>query len=46
VPTGGIVWVDPGTTLQTVNHEEDELIVWASGYPPERENAELLESAV
>jgi quercetin dioxygenase-like cupin family protein len=46
VPTGGVVRVDPGTPLQTVNHGEDELIVWASGYPPETEHAELLESAV
>ena len=46
VPTGGIVRVDPGTALQTVNHGEEELIVWASGYPPEHERAELLESAV
>ena len=46
VPTGGIVRVDPGTALQTVNHGKEELIVWASGYPPEDERAELLESAV
>jgi quercetin dioxygenase-like cupin family protein len=46
VPTGGIVRVDPGTALQTVNHQGEELIVWASGYPPEHEHAELLESAV
>jgi quercetin dioxygenase-like cupin family protein len=46
VPAGGVVRIDPGTALQTVNHAGEELIVWASGYPPERENAELLESAV
>jgi quercetin dioxygenase-like cupin family protein len=46
VPTGGVVRVDPGTALQTVNHGEQELIVWAYGYPPEHERAELLESAV
>ena len=46
VPTGGIVRVDPGTALQTVNHTSRELIVWATGYPPEDEHAELLESAV
>ena len=46
VPAGGVVRVDPGTPLQTVNHASQELVVWASGYPPEREQAELLESAV
>ena len=46
VPAGGVVKVDPGTALQTVNHAADELIVWASGYPPENEHAGPLESAV
>jgi quercetin dioxygenase-like cupin family protein len=46
VPAGGVVKVEPGTALQTVNHAGDELVVWASGYPPEDERAELLESAV
>jgi mannose-6-phosphate isomerase-like protein (cupin superfamily) len=46
VPAGGVVRVDPGTPLQTVNHGGDDLVVWASGYPPEDERAELLESAV
>jgi quercetin dioxygenase-like cupin family protein len=46
VEAGGIVRVDPGTVLQTVNHGREELIVWASGYPPEDEHAELLDSAV
>jgi quercetin dioxygenase-like cupin family protein len=46
VPAGGVVRVDPGTALQTVNDGGEELIVWASGYPPEHEHAELLESAV
>jgi quercetin dioxygenase-like cupin family protein len=46
LPAGGLVKVDPGTALQTVNHAEDELTVWVSGYPPEDEHAELLESAV
>jgi quercetin dioxygenase-like cupin family protein len=46
VPTGGVVRVDPRTALQTVNDGREELIVWASGYPPEHEHAELLESAV
>jgi quercetin dioxygenase-like cupin family protein len=46
VPAGGVVRVDPGTALQTVNDGGEDLIVWASGYPPEHEHAELLESAV
>jgi quercetin dioxygenase-like cupin family protein len=46
VPAGGVVKVEPGTALQTVNHAGDELVVWVSGYPPEDERAELLESAV
>jgi len=46
VPTGGVVKVEPGTALQTVNHGGGDLVVWASGYPPEDERAELLESAV
>ena len=46
VPAGGVVRVDPGTALQTVNHGGQELLVWASGYPPEHEHAELLDSAV
>ena len=46
VPAGGVVRVDSGTPLQTVNHEREALVVWASGYPPEDEHADLLESAV
>lgn len=46
VPPAGIVKVEPGTPLQTVNHAGDDLVVWASGYPPEEEHAELLDSAV
>jgi quercetin dioxygenase-like cupin family protein len=46
VPTGGIIHVAPGTPLQSVNHGDDELVVYAYGTPPESEYAELLESAV
>ena len=46
VPAGGVVRVGPGTALQTVNDGREELVVWASGYPPEHQHAELLESAV
>src|SRR5690348_17655894 len=43
VPTGGVILVQAGTALQAVNHGETELMVYAYGYPPESENAELLE---
>jgi mannose-6-phosphate isomerase-like protein (cupin superfamily) len=46
VPTGGLVHVEPGTPLQTVNHGDEELVVYAYGTPPESERAEILESAV
>jgi hypothetical protein len=46
VPTGGLIHIDPGTALQTVNHGDDDLVVYAYGYPPESEHAELLESAL
>ena len=46
VEAGGVVRVDPGTALQSVNHGAEDLLVYAYGYPPEDENAELLDSAV
>jgi quercetin dioxygenase-like cupin family protein len=46
VPTAGVIHVEPGTPLQTVNHADEELLVYAYGSPPESERAELLESAV
>jgi quercetin dioxygenase-like cupin family protein len=46
VPAGALIHVEPGTPLQSVNHGEEDLVVYAYGYPPEDENAELLESAV
>ena len=46
VPRGGAIRVDPGTPLQTVNHQDEDLLVYAYGTPPEMERAELLESAV
>ena len=33
----------PGTALQTVNHGSEDLLVYAYGYPPEDEHAELLD---
>jgi mannose-6-phosphate isomerase-like protein (cupin superfamily) len=46
VPAGGLVRVDPGTPLQSANHGDRDLLVYAYGYPPENEKAELLDSAV
>jgi quercetin dioxygenase-like cupin family protein len=46
VPAGGLVHVDPGTALQSVNHGAGDLLVYVHGYPPESETAELLDSAV
>ena len=46
VPSGGLIHVDPGTPLQAVNHATGDLIVYAYGYPPENEHAQLLDSAV
>lgn len=46
VPTGGLIHVEPGTALQTVNHGDEDLLVYAYGVPPEEQRAELLESAV
>jgi quercetin dioxygenase-like cupin family protein len=46
VVAGGVVKVEPGTALQAVNHAGDDLVVWVSGYPPEPDRAELLESAL
>jgi quercetin dioxygenase-like cupin family protein len=46
VPAGGLIHVEPGTPLQSVNHGEEDLVVYAYGTPPENEHAELLESAV
>jgi quercetin dioxygenase-like cupin family protein len=46
VEAGGLIHVDAGTPLQSVNHGDEDLLVYAYGYPPEDENAELLDSAV
>jgi quercetin dioxygenase-like cupin family protein len=46
VPRGGVVHVEPGTPLQTVNHGDEDLLVYAHGAPPESEHAEILHSAV
>jgi quercetin dioxygenase-like cupin family protein len=46
VPCGGLIHVEPGTALQTVNDSAEELVLYAYGTPPESEHAELLDSAV
>ncbi len=46
VPTGGLIHVEPGTPLQTVNHGQEDLLVYVHGTPPEHEHAELLDSAL
>ena len=43
---GGLIHVEPGTPLQTVNHGVEDLIVYVYGTPPEDEHAELLDSAL
>jgi quercetin dioxygenase-like cupin family protein len=46
VPTGGVIHVEAGTALQTVNRGDEDLLVYVHGSPPEDEGAEVLESAV
>ena len=46
VPAGALIHVEPGTPLQSVNHGDEQLVVYAYGTPPESERAELLGSAV
>ena len=46
VPAGSLVHITAGTPLQSVNHGDEDLVVYAHGWPPEDHNAELLPSAV
>jgi mannose-6-phosphate isomerase-like protein (cupin superfamily) len=46
VPAGALIHVEPGTPLQSVNHGEKDLVVYAYGTPPESEHAEILHPAV
>jgi quercetin dioxygenase-like cupin family protein len=46
VPAGGLIHVEPGTPLQTANHGDDDLVVYAYGTPPEHEHAEILDPVV
>jgi len=43
VPTGGLIHVEPGTALQTVNEGDENLVLYAYGTPPESEHAEILD---
>ena len=45
IPVGGIVHVQPGTPLQTVNEGNADLVVYAYGSPPD-EGADVLPPAV
>jgi quercetin dioxygenase-like cupin family protein len=46
VPAGALIHVPPAVPRQAVNHGDDDLVVYAYGYPPEDEHAELLDSAL
>jgi quercetin dioxygenase-like cupin family protein len=46
VPNGGVVHVEPRTVLQSVNHGDEPLLVYASGAPAEQGDIEYLDSAV
>ena len=46
VEPGGLIHIEPGTPLQTVNHADVDLLVYVYGTPPEDEHAEILDSAV
>jgi quercetin dioxygenase-like cupin family protein len=46
VPAGALIHVEPGTPLQSVNHGDEDLVVYAYGTPPESEHAEILDPAV
>ena len=44
VPPGGVVHVQPGTALQSANHGSVDLLVYAYGFPPEDQHADILDS--
>ena len=43
VPTGGLIHVEPGTALLTVNQGDEDFVLYAYGTPPESEHAEILD---
>jgi mannose-6-phosphate isomerase-like protein (cupin superfamily) len=46
VPAGGVVHVESGTVLQSANHGDEEVVIYAYGAPPETGGAEFFDSAV
>jgi quercetin dioxygenase-like cupin family protein len=46
VPAGSLIHVEPRTALQSANHGDEDLFVYAYGTPPESEHAEILDSAL
>jgi quercetin dioxygenase-like cupin family protein len=44
VPAGGVIHIEAETPLQTVNHGDEDLVLYAYGTPPESERAEILDS--
>ncbi len=46
IQRGGLIHVDAKTPLQVVNDGTEDLVLYVYGYPPEDENAEILNSAV
>ena len=46
VPAGSLIHVNAGTALQSANHGDEDLVVYAHGWPPEDQHAELLPSVV
>jgi quercetin dioxygenase-like cupin family protein len=43
---GGLIHVNAGTPLQTVNNDIEDLVLYVYGYPPENEHAEILDPAI
>jgi quercetin dioxygenase-like cupin family protein len=46
LPIGSVIHIEPGTALQSANHGDADLLVYAYGTPPEDQHAELLDPAV
>jgi mannose-6-phosphate isomerase-like protein (cupin superfamily) len=46
IPPGGVVHVESGTVLQSANHGDEEVLMYAYGAPPEAGGAEFFDSAV
>lgn len=46
ISAGELIHVEPGTAVQAANHGAHDVVVYAYGYPPESENAEILASVV